>query len=108
MALLVDWKLGAYDRRDWTGSHPRHGAQQPALGWPEGGPVPHASAAVGVENGISQDLLKQAAPYRGSEPAAQSGPVVPQRARRQEPPAAEGLAPEVQHSVRMTARMRYS
>ncbi|MFE7112229.1 hypothetical protein ACFU98_38875 [Streptomyces sp. NPDC057575] len=73
----------------------------------EPGPVPHASAirpaGVDTENGNGQEALKRAAAatYRGSAPAAQSGPVIPQQARRQEPPAAEGLAPEVQHGVRL-------
>ncbi|MEV7239562.1 hypothetical protein AB0N06_38665 [Streptomyces sp. NPDC051020] len=73
----------------------------------EPGPVPHASAiglaGAGPEIGNGQDLLKQAAAvaYRGATPAAQSGPVIPQQARRQEQPTTEGLAPEVQHGVRL-------
>ncbi|MCX4400156.1 hypothetical protein OG887_43650 (plasmid) [Streptomyces sp. NBC_00053] len=73
----------------------------------EPGPVPHASAVrpagAGPENGNGQEALKRAAAaaYRGAAPAAQSGPVIPQQARRQEQPAAERLAPEVQHGVRL-------
>ncbi|MFI5774656.1 hypothetical protein ACIA74_40545 [Streptomyces sp. NPDC051658] len=73
----------------------------------EPGPVPHASAVrpagTGPESGNGQEALKRAAAaaYRGAAPAAQSGPVIPQQARRQEQPAAEGLAPEVQHGVRL-------
>ncbi|MFB6876186.1 hypothetical protein [Streptomyces sp. NPDC056323] len=72
----------------------------------EPGPVPHASAirpaGADPQNGNGQEALKRAAAaaYRGSAPAA-SGPVIPQQARRQEQPAAEGLAPEVQHGVRL-------
>ncbi|MFB7209164.1 hypothetical protein [Streptomyces sp. NPDC056255] len=73
----------------------------------EPGPVPHASAirpaGADPENGNSQEALKRAAAaaYRGSAPTAQSGLVIPQQARRQEQPATEGLAPEVQHGVRL-------
>ncbi|MFF8916251.1 hypothetical protein ACF08M_23710 [Streptomyces sp. NPDC015032] len=73
----------------------------------EPGPVPHTSdirpAGVGPQNGNGQDVLKQAAAaaYRGTAPATQSGPVIPPQARRQEQFVVEGLAPEVQHGVRL-------
>ncbi|MFE7617284.1 hypothetical protein [Streptomyces sp. NPDC057496] len=73
----------------------------------EPGPAPHSPGirptGAGLESGNGQDVLKQAAAdaYRGTAPAAQSGPVIPQQARRQEQPAAEELAPEVQHGVRL-------
>ncbi|MGW3168416.1 hypothetical protein ACWC9Q_37895 [Streptomyces sp. NPDC001142] len=72
----------------------------------ESAPVPHASddrpAGVGPGNADGQEVLKRAAAaaYRGSAPAAVAEPVVPVQTRRQEQPA-EGLAPEVQHGVRL-------
>ncbi|MFF9322630.1 hypothetical protein ACF1BP_34765 [Streptomyces sp. NPDC014735] len=74
-------------------------------------PVPHASdarpAGAGRQNGNGQEGLKRAtaAAYRGTAPAvvpdaAVPEPVLPAQVHHQEQPA-DGLAPEVQHGVRM-------
>ncbi|MFJ1839034.1 hypothetical protein ACIOJ9_34865 [Streptomyces sp. NPDC088175] len=101
-----------------TETHPSPRTDTPAepeeepMNHSEPGPAPHSSGArpagAGPENGIGQEPLKRAAAaaYRGTAPAAQSGTVVPQQARRQEEPAAEqpageGLVPEVLHGVRL-------
>ncbi|MFF1651672.1 hypothetical protein [Streptomyces sp. NPDC058240] len=99
----------AAETRPLPGTDAPAESEEEPMNHSEPGPVPHASdvrpAGAGPENGNGngQEALKRAAAaaYRGAAPAAQSGPVIPQQARRQEQPAAEGLAPEVQHGVRL-------